>query len=156
VAKFSLIVDSPVSPERFMAALVDFSDQRTQTWPTIDPTIYRVHKTTSTTAEVTEGTAIFGGVWGREVYDWSTPGVVSLRLLESNVGQPGGTWEYHIAAGSGGGSHIQVFYDRKSKGLKGRCLGALLQVSKGKPFLANLTKTLDLLASTSAARAVAG
>jgi len=154
VAKFSFVLDSPVSPQAFLAALVDFSDRRIETWPTIDPRVYRVHATTASTADVTEGSAIFGGLWGRERYDWSTPGVVKLTLIESNVGLPGGLWEYRIGPGEAGGSHIEMRYDRKSKGLKGRALGALLQVTGGKPFLQNLTRTLDILASARTPRAV--
>jgi polyketide cyclase/dehydrase/lipid transport protein len=154
VAKFSFVLDSSVPPEQFLAALVDFSDSRIETWPTIDPKVFRVHTTSGTTAEVTEGSALFGGLWGRERYDWSTPGVVKLTLLESNVGRPGGFWEYRISPAAGGGSHIQMAYDRKSKGLKGRFLGALLQVTAGKPFLQNLQKTLDILASTRTQRPV--
>jgi hypothetical protein len=148
MAKFSLVLDSPVPADEFLAALVDFSDRRLKTWPTIDPNVYRVHSTSPTSAEVTEGTAIFGGIWGRERYDWSTPGLVRITLIASNVGHPGGTWEYRVSPTQAGGSHIEVTYDRKSKGLKGRLLGALLQVSSGKPFLANLKSTLDLMASS--------
>jgi hypothetical protein len=148
MAKFSFLLNSPVAPDRFLAALVDFTDKRIETWPTIDPSVFRVHSTSGTSAEATEGSVLFGGIWGRERYDWSTPGVVRITLMESNVGRPGGVWEYHISPGAGGGSHMQMVYDRKSKGLKGRCLGALLQVIGGKPFEANLKRTLDILAAT--------
>lgn len=96
---------SPVSPDQVIAALIDFSDERPHVWPeTSDPGVYRVHAVGDTWAEVTEGVPFS---WSRERYDWSTPGVVTIAQLESNVAIPAdGRIVYTVTAGPGAGSTI--------------------------------------------------
>ena len=66
--------DGAISPERFIAALTDFSDRRPELWPNLDTRFFKLHERGETWAEVTEGTDVLGGVWARERYDWSDPG----------------------------------------------------------------------------------
>ena len=151
MATFSFTVDSTVPPERVLAALTDFSDKRPDLWPTLSRKYYKVHSVTATSAEVTEGSHVFGGVWGRERYDWSTPGTVTITMLESPIAVPGGTWTYTVKGNGSGGSTITCDMRRKSKGIKGRLVGALAQVAGAKLFKRNLEKTLTILKATPAA-----
>lgn len=98
---------SRLPPDQVIAALVNFGDERARIWPeTCHPTVYRVNAVGDTWAEVTEGVPF---TWSRERYDWSTPGMVTLDQLESNVAIPAdGRIVYTVtAAPSGGGSHIR-------------------------------------------------
>ena len=60
--------EGTISPERFIAALTDFTDRRPALWPNLDTKFYRLHERGDTWAEVTEGTDVLGGVWARERY----------------------------------------------------------------------------------------
>src|SRR5438045_1033779 len=52
-----------VSPDRFMAALTDFSPARADIWPNIDAQHLKVHELGADWADVTEGSSVAGGVW---------------------------------------------------------------------------------------------
>jgi hypothetical protein len=98
---------SSLPADRVIAALIAFSDERKRIWAeTSHPAVYRVHAVGDTWAEVTEGVPFS---WSRERYDWSTPGVVTLNQLESNVAIPAeGRIVYTVtAAGSEDSSHIR-------------------------------------------------
>ncbi len=54
-------LDTPLSPEAVIDALVDFSPRRGVIWKeTCDPAVYRVHAAGDSWAEVTEGFAAPG------------------------------------------------------------------------------------------------
>jgi hypothetical protein len=78
-------VTTPVTPERILRAFTDFTPQRLRTFPNIDQRYYQVHALGATSAEVTEGSAFFGGVWERALYDWAQPGDISITVQESNA-----------------------------------------------------------------------
>ena len=85
MANVHIHAETPVPPERILAALTDFTDRRFDYWPNLDQRLYQVHATGDTWAEVTEGAAFAGGIWERGRYDWSTPGVVRLEVTDSNA-----------------------------------------------------------------------
>ena len=155
MGSFSFTIDTTVSPDRVLAALTDFSDKRPEIWPTISRTYYKVHSVGPTSADVTEGSDILGGVWGREHYDWSRPGTVTLTVGESAIVKAGGTWTFVVKANGSGGSTITESMARVSFGVKGRCVGALVQVAGSKLFRSNLEKTLAIIAATPVAPAPA-
>jgi hypothetical protein len=119
---------SSLPPDRVIAALIDFSDDRRRIWAeTSHRAVYRVHAVGDTWAEVTEGVAFS---WSRERYDWSAPGVVTLDQLESNVAIPAdGRIVYTVtAAGSGVGSHIRCDRRRTFKSSpRGLVAGAIMR-----------------------------
>ena len=117
-----------VAPDRFVAALTDFSPARADLWPNVDAQHLRVHKIGADWAEVTEGSSLAGGVWERNHYDWSTAGTVRVETIESNTWRPGSSWQYRIEP-AGTGSHIRVTVDRRPATLRGRLLGLLLMVA---------------------------
>jgi hypothetical protein len=155
VAKLHYEADGDVSPEAFVAALTDFSERRPELWPNLSASLYRVHTTGPTWAEVTEGTDVLGGVWARERYDWSTPGTVTLRLLEAPAFVPGTTITYRVTARNGG-CHVAVDFQRIARTAKGRLVGAILQVTGARRFRADLRETLARLAARQRAAAAPG
>jgi hypothetical protein len=141
--KITFTVESPLPPERIVEAATDFSDRRPDLWPNISRRYYQVHERGDTWAEVTEGSDTMGGVWARERYDWSTPGVVRATVLESNVFS-GGIWEMRVEPSPSGGSRINVVSHRQPKG-RGR-VAAVFMTLGGKRFLTkSLQKTLAIL-----------
>jgi len=118
-------VSSGVSPDRFLAALTDFSSKRAEIWPNIDAQHLKVHEVGANSADVTEGSSIAGGVWERNRYDWSTPDTVRVETIESNAWRPGSFWLYQVAP-TDNGSHIRVTVDRRPASFKGRLIAVLL------------------------------
>ena len=150
MAKLHYEADGDIPPERFVAALTDFSERRPALWPNLDTTFFKVHEVGDTWAEVTEGTDIFGGIWARERYDWSEPGHVRLTLVESPHFKPGTTIEYRVTARPGGGCHVEVDLRRIAISPPARLLGAILTVIGNRRFASDLRTTLARLAALSA------
>lgn len=144
-----LTAATSVTPERIISALTDFTPQRLQTWPNIDPRYYQVHVVHATSADVTEGSAFLGGVWERAHYDWSQPGHVIITVQSSNAFASGSFWEYHITAGENGGSQIEFTLHRIGKGLKGRVLAVMLRIFGQRIFRQDLDQTLQRLVEVS-------
>lgn len=140
MARVEFEVDSPLAPETVLSNLVDFGERRPELWPAIDPGVYRVHAVEEGWAEVTEGTDFLGGIWARERYDWSEPGVVTATIQDSNLWRPGGTWTLRAEQGSNGGSRLTVTRDRQARSLKGRLLEAMLRVAGARMLASELRK----------------
>ena len=141
-----LEVTTPVTPERILSAFTDFTPQRLHTFPNIDLRYYEVHAVEATSAEVTEGSAFFGGVWERAHYDWSHPGEITITVQASNAFTSGSFWHYYIAAGEHGGSHVDFTVHRVGKNLKGHVLATMLRVFGRRIFRQDLEQTLQRLA----------
>jgi len=141
MAKIHYAADGPITAERFIAALTDFGERRPELWPNLDTKFFRLHELGDTWAEVTEGTDIFGGVWARERYDWSDPGIVRLRLLESADFRPGTVIEYRVTPNADGGCHVEVDFQRIAKSLRGRVVGVAVQMAGSRRFVADLRQT---------------
>jgi hypothetical protein len=146
VAKIHYEADGAISADRFVAALVDFSERRPALWPNLDAKFYELHELGDTWAEVTEGTDVLGGVWARERYDWSEPGIVRLRLVEARDFRPGTLIEYRVASRPDGGCHVAVDFQRIAASLRGRFVGLVVQLTGSRRFAADLRETLDRLA----------
>jgi Polyketide cyclase / dehydrase and lipid transport len=146
MAKIHYAADGPISAERFIAALTDFGERRPELWPNLDTKFFRLHERGDSWAEVTEGTDVLGGVWARERYDWSEPGIVRLRLLESADFRPGTVIEYRVTPNADGGCHVEVDFQRIAKSLRGRVVGLLVQLAGPRRFSADLRATFDRLA----------
>lgn len=128
MARVQYVVESEVPAERILAAITDFSERRPTLWPAIEPKLYRVYSVVDHSADVQEGSAnpfVKGGVWVREHYDWSTPGLVRAETVDSNVFAAGSIWELRVAPGRNGGSRAEMLYDRKAKNAQGRMVGVL-------------------------------
>ena len=146
MAKIHYEADGEVPAERFIAALTDFSERRPELWPNLDATFFRLINRGGTWAEVKEGTDVLGGVWGRERYDWSEPGRVTLTLLESPDFRPGTIIDYHVTDRPDGGCHVAVDFQRIAASPRGRFVGAVVQLTGVGRFSKDLRETLSRLA----------
>ncbi|HEX2646028.1 MAG TPA: hypothetical protein VHO95_02270 [Candidatus Dormibacteraeota bacterium] len=157
MANITFSLDSDLSAEVVLATATDFTESRPHYWPNIDPHVYKVHSKSSTTAQVTEGSAMLGGIWARESYDWSEPFTVRATVQDSNAFRQGGIWQLKATPRTGGGCHIDVTNRRQAKGFKGRVIGAMLTAMGAKVLPRQLQQTLDIVAreSIQAAMAVA-
>src|SRR5687768_17734818 len=92
-------------------------------WPDVHVEHLTVHEIGETFADVTEGNPWpIGFVWERLRYDWSEAGSVKGVVVDSNIFEPGSTWELHATPRDGGGSRVQVVAVRHLRGVKGRLL----------------------------------
>jgi hypothetical protein len=136
--RIELDLDTPVPPERVKAALLDFSDRRPELWPGIEPSLYKVLSVGETSAEIQEGSAMPGTrIWAREHYDWSTPGLITWTVKESNFCAPGSFVSAAITAGADGGSRIHLVWNRTPTSLAGRIATALIVLTRGAPVAAS-------------------
>ena len=149
-----LTATTTVAPERIMRAFTDFTPQRLRTFPNIDPRYYEVHAVGATSAEVTEGSAFFGGVWERAHYDWSRPGEITITVQSSNAFTSGSFWHYSITADEHEGSQVDFTLHRVGKNLKGWVLAMMLRVFGRRIFRQDLDQTLQRLAEESPATAL--
>jgi hypothetical protein len=145
VARIHYEADGPVSAERFIAALTDFGPRRPELWPGLDTNFYELHELGDTWADVTEGTDILGGVWAREHYDWSEPGVVRITLRESPDFRPGTETTYRITPRPDAGCHVAVDLHRVARSLRGRVVGVLVTLAGKRRFVSELRSVLERL-----------
>lgn len=137
-------LDTPLTAEVVMAALVDFTPRREVIWKeTCDPAVYRVHAVGHTWAEVTEGVSY---AWSRERYDWSMPEVVTLTQLASNIAEPVGTIRYTVAAQPEGGARIVCERYRVFRGARGRVLGTFMVLFGARILRSQFRTALDRVA----------
>jgi hypothetical protein len=135
------VLDTPLSPEAVLDALVDFSPRREGIWKeTCDPAVYQVHAVGDTWAEVTEGVAY---AWSRERYDWSEPGVVTLTQLEGNIAEPVGTIRYTITPLLGGGARVVCERYRRFRGPRGRLAGTFMVLFGARILRSQFRTALD-------------
>jgi len=133
-----------VPPAVVLAAATDFSERRPELWKALAPDLYQVHAVGETDADVTEGSAVLGGIWARERYDWSDSGTVRAEVQESNVFRQGSSWQLRVVPVRGG-AQVEWIADRVGIGFKGRLLTLMLR-ARGRALLAaNLRHTLTLL-----------
>ena len=146
MAKIHYEADGPIAADRFIAALTDFDEDRPALWPNLDTKYFQLHDRGDTWAEVNEGTDFLGGVWARERYDWSEPGIVRLRLLESRDFKPGTQIVYRVTSNPDGGCHVAVDFQRIAASFRGRVVGVAVQLAGSRRFVADLEQTFQHLA----------
>lgn len=130
----TVTAETSASPEQVLAlAGTDFSAHRAKVWPNVTTRKLEVHERGDSWIEVTEGaTGIAWFAWERTRYDWSEPGTVKQIVLDSNVLEPGSTWELRITASEGGGSTVEMMLERRfRRSLAGR-YGHMLNRAAGK------------------------
>lgn len=137
--------DTPLPPERVMAALTDFSAERTEVWRGLDPGKYAVYELDKTSAVVREGNRR-PNIWARECYDWSTPFRVSWETEESNAFAPGSCIELVVDPGPGGGSHVRMHGGRVAATPIGYLTVLLLKLAGKRYLISNYKGTFDRLA----------
>ena len=144
--RVDLDVETRVPPERVQAALLDFSERRPELWPGITPSLYHVYEVGETSAEIKEGTKMPGGAfWARERYDWSTPGLVTWTVRESNFCAPGSYVSAAISQRGDGGSLIHITWNRTPTTFGGRVATKLIAMTKGRPVAASFRKAMAQL-----------
>ena len=112
------VVDhTPVAAELVLEAARDFSERRAEMWPDVHVEHLTVHEIGETFADVTEGNPWpIGHVWERLRYDWSVPGSVQGRVVDSNLFKPGSTWGIWATPESDSRTRVEVIAIRNLRG----------------------------------------
>jgi hypothetical protein len=121
--KVSAETTSP--PQRVLEAAHDFSNRRADVWPNVRSRHLTVHESGENFAEVTEGTWVVGLFWERNRYEWSRPGSVKATVIDSNIFQPGSTWEIRATARDSGSEVELVLHRGFRRGPKGSIASAV-------------------------------
>ena len=120
-----IVAHSSLPPERVLEAGHDFSPQRAKFFSAVQPKYFILHEVGETTADVTEGTRAGPIVnWERCHYDWSQSGVVSAKVIDSNIYDVAPSlWELRATA-EDGGSRVEMIWVRAfNRRPKGRLFG---------------------------------
>jgi hypothetical protein len=144
--RIEMDLDTAASPEQVLAAVTDFTENRTKIWRDLAPELYEVYSVGETFAEVKEGSSKPVKVWAREHYDWSQPNEVTWTVVESNFCKPGSYVSAEISPGADGGTHVHVIWSREGSNFKGRLIVRMLKLTKGKPIVKSVKRNLDALA----------
>jgi hypothetical protein len=144
-AHYHAVFETPLPPDRVLAALTDFSADRTKIWRGLDPDKYEVYEVGSAWTVAKEGNRT-PDVWSRERYDWSSPGKVSWVSEDSNAFTAGSRVDVGISDGPGGGSRVEITGFRKSASPVGFLTCLLLAVLGKRYALTNYKATFDRLA----------
>lgn len=112
-----------LTPEQYVAGLVDFGPGRSKIFSNSADEYLRVHHKGASQADVTEGSA---GIWERLHYDWADPNRVVLTTIDSNVwgGRSGHTYTFNRRPD--GTTDIDGVVVRDGKNVKGWLLGLVL------------------------------
>lgn len=139
-------VETTLPPAAVREALLDFSERRPAIWPGLTQSLYEVYSVGDTTAEVKEGTKMpFGAVWAKEHYDWSDPHTVRWTVSESNFCAPGSFVSATLRERAGGGTRVDIHWERTGTSLVGRTACWMIAATKGKPVAASVEKALRRL-----------
>src|SRR5215470_16398662 len=142
-----ITMSSDLSPERVLAAGYDFSARRAEVFPAVSMDHFEIHALGTESADVTEGTPVgIGQNWERCQYDWSTPGVVTARVVDSNVYVPGSScWTLRVTPDAAG-SRVEMTWDREFRtGVRGRIFGTLFRIFGTRLFARYARQVLDNL-----------
>ena len=130
------------SVEEVLGAASDFTARRSRLWPNVKARHLEVHDCGPDFADATEGTWIVGLFWERSRYDWSHGGAVRGTVTESNVLEPGSTFELR-AVPDEAGTAVEMMLRRTFRtGPKGRIGAAVNRVLGARGWSSYLRRVL--------------
>ena len=116
--------------DQYIAGLTDFGEGRADLFGNSADRYLEVHAMETDKADVTEGS---GGIWERELYDWSDRDHVMIKTIDSNAWGGDSSHTYTFSRNDDGTTDVDYVVIREGKNLKGRFLGRVLRtVGKGK------------------------
>jgi hypothetical protein len=143
MARFEFDLDTTLPTKKITDYMLDFSERRPEIWPDLAPEFYEVYEVGETSADVKEGSVMPGmKVWAKEHYDWSTPGTISWKAVESNFCTPGSGVEFRLTDRKDGGTHIHGTWERHPASFVGRIIVGLAVLTRGKVITSGISKSI--------------
>ena len=127
--RLHLSAETSAPPKRVLEAARDFSRRREEVWPNVSTKSLEVHQIAETFADVTEGLGSSRFFFERGRYDWSQPGIVTQTVTDSNILQPGTTWEIRATTGESATNVEATFAREYKRTLKGRFAELVFRVA---------------------------
>jgi len=141
VPRVHVVEESTASPEAVLAAARDFSPVRAELWRDVHVEHLTIHDRGETWADVTEGNRWpIGLVWERLRYDWSQPDALRAVVVDSNLFEPGSTWELRATGSEGGASRVEIVAVRRLRG-KGLLLWPFFPLGLARRDVADYLRT---------------
>lgn len=135
--RFEFDFDTKATPNQVIELMTDFSPNRPYRWPASSVKAFEVYHLGDTDADIREGQD-FPKLWAKWHYDWSTPGTMTLTVVESDALAPGSGMTMTATPNSGGTS-VHAVWDHTSKNLSA-LLGLAMMRVIGPRYLASYFK----------------
>ena len=116
--KFEFDFVTTATPDQVIELMTDFSPNRPHRWPASSVKAFEVYHLGATEADIREGQH-FPKLWAKWRYDWSTPGSVTLTVVESDAMQAGSFMTLTATPRAEGGSAVHGEWEQTSKNLIG-------------------------------------
>ena len=135
---FEFDFETTATPDQVIELMTDFSPDRPHRWPASSAKAFEVYRVGDTEADIREGQD-FPKLWAKWHYDWSTPGTVTLTVIESEALAPGSYMTMTATPRPEGGSAVHAVWDQTSKNVSALVGVATMRII-GPRFLANYFK----------------
>ncbi|MCP2292990.1 hypothetical protein ACFYT3_24840 [Nocardia amikacinitolerans] len=142
--RFEFDLHTVASPEQVIELYTDFSAERPRRWPALSARQYRVFALGEHTADVLEGQD-FPKISARWNYDWSTPGTIRMRVVDSDYLAPGSFHELTIRPAEDGGSDVHGVWDNTALRPSSQVGLAMARLMGRRFFVAYYTRVFDRL-----------
>ena len=116
--KFEFDFVTTATPDQVVELMTDFSPNRPHRWPASSAKAFEVYHLGETEADIREGQD-FPKLWATWHYDWTTPGSVTLTIVDSDAMQAGSFMSLAATPTAEGGSSVHVVWDHTSKNFTG-------------------------------------
>ncbi|WP_319457687.1 MULTISPECIES: hypothetical protein [unclassified Mycobacterium] len=115
-ARFDFDFVTTARPDQVIELMTDFSPNRPHRWPASSEKAFEVYHLGETEADIREGQD-FPKLWATWHYDWSTPGTVTLTVVDSDAIAAGSVMSLTATPTAGGGSSVHGVWEQTSKNL---------------------------------------
>jgi hypothetical protein len=136
--KFEFDFVTTATPDQVIELMTDFSPNRPHRWPASSVKAFEVYHLGESEADIREGQD-FPKLWATWHYDWSTPGSVTLTVVESDAMEAGGYMTLTAKPRADGGSTVHGEWAQTSKNLFG-LMGVTTMRFIGPRFLSSYYK----------------
>ena len=116
--RFEFDFVTTATPDQVIELMTDFSPARPQRWPAMSAESFEVYHVGATEADIREGQD-FPKISAKWHYDWSTPGSVTLTVVEGDAMQAGSYMSLTATPRDDGGSAVHGVWEQTSKNLLG-------------------------------------
>jgi hypothetical protein len=116
--RFEFDFVTTATPDQVIELMTDFSPNRIDRWPASSTKAFEVYHVGETEADIREGQD-FPKIWAKWHYDWSTPGSVTLTVVEGDAVEAGSYMSLTAAPRDEGGSSVHGVWEQSPKNLVG-------------------------------------
>jgi hypothetical protein len=136
--RFEFDFATTATPDQVIELMTDFSPNRPHRWPASSVKAFEVYHLRETEADIREGQD-FPKLWAKWHYDWSSPGSVTLTVVDSDALEAGSFMTLTATPRPEGGSSVHGVWEQTSKNLTA-AVGVMAMRFIGPRFLSSYYK----------------